>query len=31
MEFLGFGGQEAPEGAAALREKRPPRFPRERV
>src|SRR5262249_2121992 len=26
MEFLGFGGREAPEGAAALREKRPPRF-----
>ena len=27
MEFLGFGGREAPEGAAALRQKRAPRFP----
>jgi enoyl-CoA hydratase len=27
MEFLGFGGREASEGAAALREKRAPRFP----
>lgn len=27
MEFLGFGGREAPEGAAALREKRAPKFP----
>jgi enoyl-CoA hydratase len=27
MEFLGFGGSEAPEGAAALREKRAPKFP----
>ncbi|HYY36834.1 MAG TPA: enoyl-CoA hydratase/isomerase family protein [Xanthobacteraceae bacterium] len=27
MEFLGFGGGEAPEGAAALREKRTPKFP----
>jgi enoyl-CoA hydratase len=27
MEFLGFGGGEAPEGAAALRQKRAPRFP----
>src|SRR6266478_3726302 len=26
MEFLGFSGHEAPEGAAALRGKRPPRF-----
>ena len=26
MEFLGFTGPELPEGAAALREKRPPRF-----
>ncbi|HET9246188.1 MAG TPA: enoyl-CoA hydratase-related protein, partial [Xanthobacteraceae bacterium] len=26
MEFLGFGGREAPEGAAALRGKRAPRF-----
>src|SRR5262245_3580216 len=28
MEFLGFAGREAPEGAAALRQKRAPRFPR---
>jgi enoyl-CoA hydratase len=27
MEFLAFGGREAPEGAAALREKRAPKFP----
>jgi enoyl-CoA hydratase len=27
MEFLEFGGREASEGAAALREKRAPRFP----
>jgi enoyl-CoA hydratase/carnithine racemase len=27
LEFLGFGGREAPEGAAALREKRAPKFP----
>jgi enoyl-CoA hydratase len=27
MEFLGFSGPELPEGAAALREKRPARFP----
>jgi enoyl-CoA hydratase len=27
LEFLGFGGAELPEGVAALREKRPPRFP----
>ena len=27
MEFLGFSGPEPVEGAAALREKRPPRFP----
>jgi enoyl-CoA hydratase len=27
MEFLGFSGPELPEGVAALREKRPPRFP----
>jgi len=26
MEFLGFSGPELPEGVAALREKRPPRF-----
>jgi len=26
MEFLGFSGPELPEGAAAIREKRPPRF-----
>ena len=26
MEFLGFGGHEAPEGATALREKRAPKF-----
>ena len=31
MEFLGFSGREAPEGAAALREKRPPRFPHEGI
>ena len=29
MEFLGFAGREAPEGAAALREKRAARFPHE--
>ena len=29
MEFLGFSGPELPEGAAALREKRPPQFPQE--
>jgi enoyl-CoA hydratase len=27
LEFLGFGGTELPEGVAALREKRSPRFP----
>jgi enoyl-CoA hydratase len=27
LEFLGFSGPELPEGVAALREKRPPRFP----
>ena len=27
LEFIGFGGAELPEGVAALREKRPPRFP----
>ena len=27
LEFLGFGGKELPEGVAALRERRPPRFP----
>jgi len=27
LEFLGFGGREATEGAAALREKRAPKFP----
>jgi enoyl-CoA hydratase len=26
-EFLGFGGPDAAEGLAALREKRPPRWP----
>src|SRR5213075_1341016 len=31
MEFLGFSGPELPEGAAALREKRPPRFPPDGV
>jgi enoyl-CoA hydratase len=31
MEFLGFSGPELPEGAAALREKRPPKFPRDGV
>jgi enoyl-CoA hydratase len=31
MEFLGFSGPELPEGTAALREKRPPRFPPEGV
>jgi enoyl-CoA hydratase/carnithine racemase len=31
MEFLGFSGHEAPEGAAALREKRVPRFPQGRT
>jgi len=31
MEFLGFSGHEAPEGAAALREKRAPRFPQRRT
>ena len=31
MEFLGFSGAELPEGVAALREKRPPRFPSEGV
>jgi enoyl-CoA hydratase len=30
-EFLGFSGPELPEGAAALREKRPPKFPRDGV
>jgi enoyl-CoA hydratase len=27
LEFLGFSGPELPEGVAALREKRPPKFP----
>jgi enoyl-CoA hydratase len=27
LEFIGFSGPELPEGVAALREKRPPRFP----
>src|SRR5580704_12383724 len=31
MEFLGFSGPELPEGAAALREKRAPRFPPDGV
>ena len=31
MEFFGFSGLELPEGVAALREKRPPRFPAEGV
>ena len=31
MEFLGFSGPELPEGTAALREKRPPRFPSDGV
>ena len=31
MEFLGFSGPEVPEGTAALREKRPPRFPPDGV
>jgi enoyl-CoA hydratase len=31
MEFLGFSGPELPEGAAALREKRAPKFPRDSV
>src|SRR6266568_3104270 len=31
MEFLGFGGREAPKGAAALREKRVPKFPQSRT
>ena len=31
MEFLGFSGPELPEGAAALREKRPARFPPDGV
>ncbi len=31
LEFLGFSGGELPEGVAALREKRPPRFPRDSV
>ena len=31
MEFLGFSGPELPEGTAALREKRPPRFPLDGV
>src|SRR5262249_24053370 len=31
MEFLGFSGAELPEGVAALREKRPPRFPSDGV
>jgi len=29
LEFLGFAGPEPREGAAALREKRPPRFPQD--
>jgi enoyl-CoA hydratase len=31
MEFLGFTGPELPEGTAALREKRLPRFPHQGV
>jgi len=31
LEFLGFSGKELPEGVAALREKRPPNFPRDSV
>jgi enoyl-CoA hydratase len=31
MEFLGFSGHELPEGTAALREKRPPKFSRDGV
>jgi enoyl-CoA hydratase len=31
LEFLGFSGPELPEGAAALRETRPPKFPRDGV
>ena len=31
MEFLGFSGPELPEGVAALREKRPPRFTRDGI
>ena len=31
MEFLGFSGPELPEGVAALREKRPPKFTRDGV
>ena len=31
MEFLGFSGPELPEGAAALSEKRAPRFPNEGI
>src|SRR6266850_1690964 len=31
MEFLGFSGHELPEGVAALREKRPPKFTRDGV
>jgi enoyl-CoA hydratase len=31
LEFLGFNGKELPEGVAALREKRPPNFPRDSV
>jgi enoyl-CoA hydratase len=31
MEFLGFSGPELPEGTAALRGKRPPRFPPDGV
>jgi enoyl-CoA hydratase len=31
LEFLGFAGKELPEGVAALRQKRPPNFPRNSV
>jgi enoyl-CoA hydratase len=31
LEFLGFSGPELPEGVAALREKRPPRFPSDGI
>jgi enoyl-CoA hydratase len=31
LEFLGFAGNELPEGVAALREKRPPKFTRDGI
>ncbi len=31
LEFMGFSGPELPEGVAAMREKRPPRFPPDSV